>query len=352
MALTKYQLIAKSGSEQNKTGRFFNLVTCFTPVKVVIKQGGRELLSTTASAGMSFEFKSGFDSIEFYSDVTQAIEYWASETKLTYEPKQVGQVGASFLGTKLTGAKGAGSNILVPANSMRRRVMLESVEGSVFIGGAYVTNADGWELKIGERIELDVAGDVWSWWTNESHIKLFDWNGNIENGQVINGLAALPYYSTVVSVDEVNTATPGKQILFNTQDGLKANIILTRSLIDTATYFDVTLQPEDEFLKFETIGIATDNGGGSGSVSINVAISVGDIDDYSGRALQGGYESATSGDSGAAISKEIYLYVGKSDEIRTKRVWVWNNHSDNVMLAELFVNSAPVRLIKVAELIN
>lgn len=348
MALTNYTLKAGAGSTQNKTGRFFNVITCFYPLKVVIKNNGRELLSTQVSAGMTFDFEGGFDSIEFYSDVTQSIEYWASNVKLTFEGGQVKEAGAAFIKSRLAGAMGGGATILVSARKDRRRVMLESVDNSVWIGGEGVTSEDGWELKQGERLQLDIAGDVFSWWTNELKTIMRNYSGAYQTSKLLN-YKNLPINGTQITEDQINTAINGKWLGFNGDlaNGQVVYVAGRSDVEEVADYFDVFIPAGYSTIVFDFNGYMS----AEGNASPCIGVSWGDANDLDGKIVWN-KSFSTSGSAYFNYSGATELYIGESDEPRFKRVFFWDASNGGSYLDGFSARVLPARRVKVIELSN
>jgi hypothetical protein len=351
MALTNYQVIGGAGSSQSHTGRFFNLLSAFHPLKVVLKNAGKEVISTNITSGMSFDFNQKFDEIEFYSDVTQTIKYWASDTKLDYKEPNPKENGAAFIASRVAGASGGPASILVPAEPSRRRVMLESVDGSVWIGGNDVASDDGWEVKQGERLELDVAGDVFSWWTDTVSTVLRESTGLTDGTTqltVLTGVDLLPTLSYQQSESGINTSAEG---LFFPYDGETALgqvcYIANRSRLDgVVTHFDVMVPAGKTTLVFDCMSKLSESGG----VNPCVGVSWGEVDDFGGRVL---WRSAFSA-GGVPLSdygSVVEIYLGYSDQPRFKRVFVWDG-SEASFLDSIDANIIPARKVKIIELKN
>lgn len=347
MSLTNYLIVAGEGSSQNKTGRFFNLLTCFNPVKIVIKNRGKELISTKASAGMSFSFDVQFDEIEFYSDTTQSITYWASETKLNYESGSTKESGAAFINSHVAGAAGGNASVLVAANERRRRVMLESVDDSVWVGGEGVTSIDGWELKKGERLELDIAGDVFSWWT-DSVVTILKESAGFE-GSIQLPILSLPKNGTQLSsLNNVQTGNVGKWIGFDGElnNGQVCYIGLRNKVDGVVPYFDVYVPAGKNTLVFNYDVYFSDGGG----INPSIGVSWGDVDDISGCILWKSISSA-SGQANIIKSGKGEIFIGDSEVPRFKRVFFWDS-SVQSYLGALDTNVIPARKVKVIELNN
>ena len=296
---------------------------------------------------MTFNFDMSFDEVEFISETTQSIEYWASETKLNIEDGKVKQTGAAFISSMLAGAVGGAASVLVSADENRRRVMLESVDGSVWVGGNGVTDADGWELRQGERLELDASGDVFCWWTNDVTTTLLEQTAVVDDTTKMKVLSLIQGGSATTEA-LINLSNEGSYIAF---DGEVANgqvvYSANRSRVDNIVdHFDVVIPAGKRTLIVDFSAHFSS----AGAIQPCVGVSWDEVDDVGGRML---WQSAFSSSGEPFFNKTgaVEIYLGDSDVSRFKRVYIWDKANESY-LNYANANVIPARKVKVIELNN
>ncbi|GAA5133134.1 hypothetical protein [Thalassotalea piscium] len=146
-------------TEQGKQGKYINVVLAAGEITARVRLSGGGVMQTQLVSGMAFPVPQGFESVAFFSEVSQQTKIWLGNLPLTYSPMDSKIVGSSALESKTGLSFYNEVTQLLPSSAGRGKVTL-SAKNDFFVGGAGMTIANAIKIKANELFEISTQGAI------------------------------------------------------------------------------------------------------------------------------------------------------------------------------------------------